>query len=764
MLASLEINSVKTQGYTIENPAIYAGAADNQLLVLAQLTDSSDKKKFMIEGTLDKFENSYRWQTAKNGLILYYDPWLAADGNAVIIPKNDPLKFENMEFTNGKEFFAVKNKPENKLLFQFDKFMLENFTHFVFTEDQLMRGTMNGEVELQLKPSLTFLADLKIKNLAYAKDTLGNVAINVVNETPGKYEGSLSITGQNKVEGSVAYNQESENINGSIQLIDLNMHTVQGYLSDVVTSLKGQTKGEISVKGKLSDPILNGYLSISNTSFTLKETNTSYKINSSRIEMTNDQITFPKFTLTDEDGSKAQLTGYITLAELQPEKLHLDVSTDVFNLLNTKRKKDALYYGNVSLSSDISIRGTIDRPTVSSKLLIAPESKLTLVIPKAKVQVEDYKDIVEFVDLSDTTSTNPTVKVDSTIITELTGIQLNAQIEIDEKSTLKVIIDPITGDFIELRGDAYLSYELARNGTMNLTGTYSVKDGLYQMTYYNLIKREFEIEKGSSVTWYGDPFNATLNISAIYTTEASPLPIIQSQISESQFNAYKQAIPVDVVLKISEEMSSPSLNFDIRLPENAGIFTSGIVSAKIDQLNQRPSELNKQVFSLLILNRFIPEDNNSNVPGNTLGGSTRGSVSELITEQFNTLAGKYIKSVDVTINLDSYNDYSSGDATGRTDLEIGLSKAVFNERLVVSIESDFNLEGGEQTETNGNLGGFIGTAQVEYLLSEDGKYRMKVFRENEYAGIIDGNLTQTGVSFILTEDFKKLFGDKKLNK
>ena len=163
----------------------------------------------------------------------------------------------------------------------------------------------------------------------------------------------------------------------------------------------------------------------------------------------------------------------------------------------------------------------------------------------------------------------------------------------------------------------------------------------------------------------------------------------------------------------------------------------------------------------MILNRFIPEDPNQNTASSSLGSSARGSVSQLVSDQFNALAGNYIKAVNINFNFDSYTDYSSGQAQGRTDLEVELSKAIFNDRLIVSVGSDFNVEGGNQTQGQENVNGFVGDVKAEYLLSESGKYRVKVYRENEYAGAIDGNLTKTGFSFILSEEFKTLFKRKE---
>ena len=89
-----------------------------------------------------------------------------------------------------------------------------------------------------------------------------------------------------------------------------------------------------------------------------------------------------------------------------------------------------------------------------------------------------------------------------------------------------------------------------------------------------------------------------------------------------------------------------------------------------------------------------------------------------------------------------------------------MSKAIFNDRLIVSVGSDFNVEGGEEQQQQ-NVNGFVGDVKAEYLLTEGGKYRVKVYRENEYAGAIDGNLTKTGFAFILTEEFKTVFRRKE---
>src|SRR5690606_36200765 len=99
----------------------------------------------------------------------------------------------------------------------------------------------------------------------------------------------------------------------------------------------------------------------------------------------------------------------------------------------------------------------------------------------------------------------------------------------------------------------------------------------------------------------------------------------------------------------------------------------------------------------------------------------RQSVSRLLTQQLNNLASDLIKGVELSFDLTSQDDYSSGAQETRTDLNVALSKRLLNDRLTVTVGSDFTLEGrNRNTGSNSNIAGNV---NIEYLLSRDGRYR-----------------------------------------
>ncbi len=754
--AKLNASQLKAAGYTFFYPKVVAEATNNELNIAVQLANEQKEEKFGIEGVLKKIEQGYSWHLLEDGLMLYYEPWKVSPNNELIYLTDKNLEVNNFKISHGNQSITANNTQEKGAKIDFNNFTIENLSAIVFSDDQLIAGRINGSLFVDVQPgNVALSSDISIKHFAYAGDTLGNIDLKVTNPETGTYKSTFEISGNNQLNGNISYVMDTDDINGQLDLKQLNLATVESYAGGAVKDLSGSAKGNVSVSGKLNKPDFKGQLTLNDASFHLNAVNNTYKVEKSKLNFSQSELILETLQLKDKKGNKATVNGSVSLENFFPNKLNIDVSTKEFPILNTK-PSDELFYGNVAMTSKIHIRGTYELPEIEAKLSLTPGSDFTIVVPEEEVQTESYEDVVEFVDFS-----SPSKPIEQQVVetakSEILGIQLNARIEINPDVTLRLIIDPIAGDYLEIRGDAYLTYELNTGGGMKLTGLYTVKEGHYQMTYYNIIKRRFSIQEGSTVTWSGDPYNARVNIKAEYSTKASPLPLVQLQASETEKNALRKSIPVDVILHVTGEMLSPELDFNIELPTFNGSGLTGKVKTKLERLKESESEMNKQVFSLLILNRFIPEDPSQNTASSSLSSSARGSVSQLISDQFNALAGNYIKAVNINFNLDSYTDYSSGTAQGKTDLEIELSKAIFNDRLIVSVGSDFNVEGNDQQQQQQNVNSFVGDVRAEYLLTEDGKYRVKVYRENEYAGVIDGNLTKTGFAFILTEEFETVF-------
>ena len=173
-----------------------------------------------------------------------------------------------------------------------------------------------------------------------------------------------------------------------------------------------------------------------------------------------------------------------------------------------------------------------------------------------------------------------------------------------------------------------------------------------------------------------------------------------STLTPEERNTYKQKIPFETELKMQGDLMKPNISFDIVLPEGNNNVSGDIITkteAKLAQLRQEPDELNKQVFALLLLNRFIGEDPFSSESGGTTASSlARESASKILSQQLNNLASDLIKGFEVNFDLASSEDYTTGQKENKTDLNVGLSKKLLNDRLKVTVGSSFGIEGPEQ--------------------------------------------------------------------
>jgi hypothetical protein len=342
------------------------------------------------------------------------------------------------------------------------------------------------------------------------------------------------------------------------------------------------------------------------------------------------------------------------------------------------------------------------------------------------------------------------------------GLALN--LEMTKTSKLNIFLDKTGGDFMKVAGDANLTITQQPGGQMDMQGKFTIDNGEYQMTLSRVIKRKFNVEKGSSIQWNGSPTDANIDLTALYNVET----ILASSQTINK-GAYKQRLPFEVYLYLKEKLLQPAISFKLDMPEKEQNAFSGVVYARIKQINLNESELNKQVMGLLLLNQFVPEDPLASGSGSSTlfdyESAARSTAGAIVSSKLNSLISSRIKNADIDFNVDSRADYSSGEKSNTTDLNVNVSRSLFNDRYTVTVGSTFALEGSEEHKKN--AAGLAGNYSAEYKITKDGRYRAKAYRKDQYEADNSGQVIQTGVSFVLFLDFNKyrdIFKKKKEQK
>ena len=251
-------------------------------------------------------------------------------------------------------------------------------------------------------------------------------------------------------------------------------------------------------------------------------------------------------------------------------------------------------------------------------------------------------------------------------------------------------------------------------------------------------------------------------MTAVYKVDAAPADLLAGQgIDNAVANTKaRNRLPFNVLLNVTESLSKPLINFDITLPENQRGALGGQVEAKLAQLRQpnQTSEQSKQVFSLLILGRFLQQNPfESSASESFVATQLRGSASAVLTDQLNNLTGKYLAGLGLDLGVTNQADYSSGSAKSRTDLNVAVKRQFLNNRLSVRLGTDIPLGGAGTQATQGgsSASNFAGDISIEYRILRDGRLRLRAFRQNAYEDI-DGQLIKTGAALVFQREYDNL--------
>ena len=728
--------------------------------------DEKGEDRYLFGGIFISLKDHYRFMFTPGEFITNYNAWEVRPSNAIDFYP-DETWISNLFLTQGEQelriFSETDSRQDTLLNIDIHALKLEQFGNITSDSLAIVSGLVEGNTKLNLlRSGLAFTSDLGVSNLSYRGDTLGNLDMFGDTKDGLNYDLDVKLSGdRNDIRLLGNYQADSAGIvDMNLDVNKLELSTVEAFVADQLSELKGYVNGQAGIKGMVSRPDISGDIRFNSVSFRTVYLGALMQVDGQQLHLDNSGLHFDRFRITDGDGDVSTLTGDITTDDFFVFDLDLQASFKDFNLINRPLPEgipssENPVYGVLDVTSDISVKGTSIRPSVELTASFSEGSNFAYVIPEATLSEQEQKDVVEWFDqdVEDIQFFKETAggKKDSVQGT-LQGIDLRARINVKSTNELAIVIDPVTGDKLTVKGNSTLNYVIRPSGSQTLSGRFEVTDGSYVLNFYNLFKREFKIQTGSYMLWTGDPLNAIMNVTALYEVRAAPVGI----------NTFQGKLDFLVYLDIKGILTRPEISFRLGLAPDAAAPMQ--VEAWVNQQNALPERVNKQVFGLLLFQTFFPDDSfvsagNVNVVENT----ARSSVSGLLSSQLNRLSNQ-IEGLDLSIDLDSYQDYTaSGDSFGRTELELGVSKELFNERVVVKLAGNVDLEGNRSRQ---GVSDFAGDLQIEYKLTEDGRFRLVGFRNNDFDNL-QGEIIRTGVGVIYVREYtalKELFQFSQKNR
>ena len=609
-----------------------------------------------------------------------------------------------------------------------------------------LEGTVNGSVAVKKQNDVMVFTS----NLAFNQFKINNYLVGdgILKSEWNTANESLKLDGKFYREqiptisfGGFYYpTRESESLDLNLELYQTELSMFDNYTKEFLADFNGKANANVTLTGTLKEPSLKGALRLENTGFTVDYLNTHYQTDLCIINIAPDMISFDNVEFVDEKNNKAVANG--TVYHEWFRDISIDVGLDVNNFLalNTTEENNSLYYGEAYVTGLINLSGYNNQLRID--VAVKTEKNTTLNIPLADGEDLEENNFIEFITHD---STNLLVEEE----VDLSNIEMNFDLEITPEAQIRLIFDDQIGDVMRSRGSGNLNLQITSDGDLNMFGNYVVKDGDYLFTLQNVINKRFDLEEGGTISWNGSPYDAEINLTAVYRTRARLYDLLANVDTN---NIYKKRIPVDLKLKMNNKMMNPDISFDIDLPTADGDTKSKVRSVLyVSDQQENIQELNKQVFSLLVLNSFLPPSGAESSYNRAGVGSTTSS--ELLSNQLSNWLSRISSDFDIGVN------YRPGDELSNEEYELALSKQFFNDRLIVDGNLGYSEREDVSSETQ-NTNNLIGDISVEYKITKDGKLRVKAFNNSNQFSLTETNSAYTqgvGVSYREEYDTNKEF-------
>nr|NQU90138.1 translocation/assembly module TamB domain-containing protein [Bacteroidota bacterium] len=754
----------------IVNESIRAGKISSQISLGEQITN----RDYLFSNEILWLDTSLIISFVRDGLVLNGNPWEIEDGNFLEFTESG-IYTNAFNFNHKDEKVSIVTSDE-KINIGFEKFGIENILGIVRSTHMygLFGGVLNGSIAFDRNMGGEQIdADLTIRDLHVLDTLAGNlflkfeaseekvqVAVKLENS-----ENTITLDGRyHNLQADTAYDFNAK--------IDIeNFGRFERFTFNQLSQMSGKLDGEFQILGTGSDPKINGFLTFNSVSMKINSLNFLARLNHESVRLDDKGVHFDKFTITDATDKQLELNGDILTTNFTDFGFDLNIHADHFQPVNSTKADNSLFYGSLFLGTDLKIRGDMKLPVIEADLTIDKGTNLTYVLPGSEIELVSSEGIVNFNDpnlLADTLFAR--VKGDyltDSIMPKISGINLTANLKLSPEAQFTVIIDPYSGDYLTIGGIADLNITLDQSGGQTITGVFEVRNGYYQLSFYGLVKKSFTLQPGSSVAWSGRPMDANINLTAKHVVRTSSLALVANEttsMSDAEKQVFMQRLPYEVLLKISGFIAEPKVGFGIMLPDK-DLINYPQIASKLTFLNSpdRESELNKQVFALLVTGSFIAENplaSTGSSPDNIATTAARNSVNGILAAQLNKISNKFVKGVDMNFGLTTYDDYGGGSSQTRTELDVQVSKKLMHDRLTIEASGSFDLEGDNKKYSGQTSQNMYGEFAVTYDLTENGEYKLRLYRENAY-DLFDGEVTYSGIAFILEKSFNSLIRHKE---
>ncbi len=609
-------------------------------------------------------------------------------------------------------------------------------------DDVEFGGMATGQVNLKnLLKSPSIQTHLDVQNFSLNKALLGNADIygHWDNELGGiRLDAQIKEKNTNThVTGYVSPKLKGLDLN--IEADSMNLAFITPFVEGIFSEIEARADGHFRLYGPFKFLDFEGDVR-ARFDAKIDVLNTYFQIQDDSIHIKSGELAFENIRIYDREGHSGILNGYLRHKKLKNMTYRFDVNADNLLVYDSDDMGDMSLYGRVYAIGDISVYGGNNTMNIDVALTTGPNTSFTYVsgvtteatsnqfitfVDKTPKRIQDMV-VTEFYHYSDAQKKK---EEDGPPM----DLYINMMIDATPNAQMKVIMDPVAGDHISARGNGNLQVNYYNKGSFRMFGNYIIDQGVYKLSMQEVIRKDFNLQEGGTISFSGDPYLANLDLQAVYTVNSASLSDLSTDATLNQ-----STVKVNCIMNLTGSLANPTIKFDLDLPTVSEEDRELVRSATSTE-----EQMNTQIIYLLTIGKFYTVDYSNNA--NRSSNATSSLAFNTLSGQLNNMLSQWTENKNWNIGA---NLSTGQEGWSDVEAEAILSGRLLNNRLLIN--GNFGYRENVLANTN-----FVGDFEAIWLLDKNGNFRLRGYNQTNDRYFTKSTLTTQGIGFIYKKDFDK---------
>ncbi|HLZ87605.1 MAG TPA: hypothetical protein VKQ52_10205, partial [Puia sp.] len=357
-------------GILLYKTSLYGALQDDHLATALLLRDGKGKDRYRIAGTLDQQQGQgpIKFRFAPDSLLLNYDRWQVSRDNFIQYDSTG-LIAHDLTISNNNDSLSLNSKGTTgtaPLDVRFGNFRLSTISRLANQDSVIADGILVGNAEVKnVTTNPVFTSDLKIQNLSYKSDTLGDLTLKVNNEKANAFSADIGLEGKNNdIAITGDYYTGDSRMDLKLDLRRINLSAFSHSIEGVVDNMKGYLMGKFTIAGTVDKPNVRGNLYFDSSVITPTISGEALDVSKDRIAFDEDGFNFSQFELRDSAGNKLVIDGNVYTKDYRSFGFDISLNAQNFRMVNAPENSSRQFYGQLNLDAAINLEGKLDAPKV----------------------------------------------------------------------------------------------------------------------------------------------------------------------------------------------------------------------------------------------------------------------------------------------------------------------------------------------------------------------------------------------------------------